>query len=225
VTATNRSDKRAKADFYRTPDYICEKMVDLAIYEIYQRRLHLWGDRESNMRLSVLEPSSGDGAFLAALAERFGPIGSIQGVEPFESISHRSLIRIIDAISVDKMHQVPKVFKGNLEDFQGQRFDLVIGNPPFKHATEHIAKILRGLLYEGGDLYFLLRLGFTGSRGRFQFFQEYPPVEITMLSYRPSFTADGLTDMSEYAVFHWIKGHTGGTHFSWADWQPPKVTT
>ncbi|MFR2694376.1 MAG: hypothetical protein ACLTBV_31030 [Enterocloster bolteae] len=51
-----------------------------------------------------------------------------------------------------------------------EKYDLIIGNPPFNQAIEFVEKCL-GLLKPGGRLIFLLRTAFMESDQRFEFWQ------------------------------------------------------
>ena len=79
--------------------------------------------------------------------------------------------------------------------------DLIIGNPPFNRAEAIIANLLH--VTAGTPLAFLLRVGFlAGPRckpGRL--FERHPVGYIAPIYPRPSFTDDGRTDASEYALF------------------------
>jgi len=163
----------------------------------------------------VLEPSAGDGVFLGALADVHGP-----GI-------------VVDAVELQAK------FRGAIET-QGQRFetpgkvtisrfekvverkgyDWVVGNPPYSHAETHIRHALYHLA-QGGHLAFLLRLNFRATSGRRDLFRALPPRFIWVLEERPSFTRDGHTDGTEYAVFVWQR--TNAPHrttldaFSWSE--------
>ena len=79
--------------------------------------------------------------------------------------------------------------------------DLIIGNPPFSDAEAIIVNLLKAS--GGTPLAFLLRVGFlAGPRckpGRL--FEKHPVSYLAPIFPRPSFTADGRTDASEYALF------------------------
>lgn len=107
----------------------------------------------------------------------------------------------------------------------GQVPDLIIGNPPYKQAEEFIWQAHNQLAY-GGGLIFLLRLAFleSVSRGR-GLWQKWPPYAIRVLMQRPSFTGDGKTDDTAYAVFYWRrfkqKSDARRVHpkLGWLDWR------
>jgi hypothetical protein len=103
------------------------------------------------------------------------------------------------------------------------RFDLVIGNPPYGEAEAFVRRSL-ALLRPDGWLIFLLRLSFAESVTRFLMFtHEAPPFSVVTCSDRPSFTGDGKTDSSAYAYFVWQKGYQGKTILDWVVADPKKA--
>lgn len=84
-------------------------------------------------------------------------------------------------------------------------FDLIVGNPPYKHAEDFYWKSAILLREKLGDIVFLLRQGFLASRGRFdRMWDRYQkPYRVTVLNTRPSFTADGKTYPDDFCVINW----------------------
>lgn len=83
--------------------------------------------------------------------------------------------------------------------------DVVISNPPFNLAEEFIVKAIDELKL-GGMLIFLLRVNYLGSQKRYESLwqqDKYKPKQIITLVQRPSFTGNGATDSTEYALFVW----------------------
>jgi hypothetical protein len=100
-----------------------------------------------------------------------------------------------------------------------QGFDLVIGNPPYEHAEEFIRHSLFRLS-KRGEMIFLLRLAFLASHSRGAgLWRESPPMIVYVLGKRPSFTGNGKTDATDYALFHWRAGYTGETLLRWLEWR------
>jgi hypothetical protein len=94
--------------------------------------------------------------------------------------------------------------------------DLVIGNPPYRHAEE-FCRLGLDLLRERGVMLYLLRLTFLESKRRLRLFREAMPIHVAVLSRRPSFMGDGSrkTSPDAYAFFVWRKGYKGNTTMSW----------
>src|SRR5262245_27832883 len=99
---------------------------------------------------------------------------------------------------------------------KARAFDLVIGNPPYKH-TEQFVRHGMDMLESGGYLVFLLRLNFLEGQGRGRsFWNRYPPVKVVVSSRRVSFSGDGKSNATAYAYFVWQQGYTGETKLAWA---------
>lgn len=107
---------------------------------------------------------------------------------------------------------------------EGARYDLIMGNPPFGRVIQHaISAGVRLLEPDGGRMVLLGRLELLAGQDRFSrlWCGGSPLKQVHVLSQRPSFTADGKTDKSEYAVFVWEAGYVGPASVSWAGvWQP-----
>lgn len=215
MSATNRGAKRREADFYPTPDELAERIV---------RAVGRYPNR-------ILEPSAGDGAFVRACRANWRH-ARVSQVEP------------------GPHHFDPEVdgYRATIEEFAARlpdaRFDLIIGNPPFSLAEEHV-RLCIGMLAPGGRLVFLLRLAFLETKKRAKFWCECPPARITVLEDRPSFcwswsckakhkwtSAPGVkhthcpecgseklkitkTDACAYAVFEWRQGFAGKPELGW----------
>lgn len=77
-------------------------------------------------------------------------------------------------------------------------FDLIFTNPPFSIAQEFIEHAMS----LSTTVIMLLRINFLSSQKRYDFWQQFPPDGLFVLSKRPSFTGTG-TDSQEYAWFVW----------------------
>jgi hypothetical protein len=142
----------------------------------------------------VLEPSSGQGAFIRAVQAA--------------STAH------VHAVDMDpEAPAIGDFWRGTFEELHSREkpslpatggYDLVIGNPPFSQAEQH-ARMALDLARPGGLVVFLLRLSFLGSKKRAAFRREHPLSGQWILVPRPSFTG-GKTDNSEYAAMVWEKG-------------------
>lgn len=189
---------REKLDRYYTPDDLADKLVHHLSYEIVP-------ELEPH---DVLEPSVGGGAFVRATQRHFGGHPECIGVDPDP-----------DALGFS---WCSAWVRSTFEDFdEPGHFDLIVGNPPFRHAQAHIEKGL-SLLAPGGVLAFLLRLAMTEGKGRAAFWRDAPLRHITVLAERPSFTGGG-TDSCAYGWFVFQQGWQGGRSVlpGWS-WKTPK---
>jgi hypothetical protein len=134
---------------------------------------------------TILEPAAGDGALLPALRQTWPDA-------------------TIDAWDIEPRHEGVKRRDFFWFEDTPQRYDLVITNPPYKHAEQFVRYGLTRLA-PGGHLALFLRLGFLGSHERIALWKEHPLWEQYTLSERPSFK-NGTTDFSEYAWFVWREG-------------------
>jgi hypothetical protein len=92
---------------------------------------------------------------------------------------------------------------------------LIVSNPPYLLAEPFVHRAL-ALVREpegclaGGHVAFLLRLSFLGGQGRAERIYSRRNLRwLIPITPRPSFTPDGKTDASEYAVFVWQRGFAG----------------
>jgi len=102
-------------------------------------------------------------------------------------------------------------------------YDFVIGNPPYKFAEQFVRKG-HDQLSDGGTMILLLRLAFLEGQARMAgIWSELPPYCVYVLGARPSFTGNGKTDATAYAVFVWHKESDEDgvhTHLKWLYWKP-----
>ena len=195
-----KSERPRKAyDFYETP-------IELARTAL--TRL----DKDTYMNnLSVLDVGAGSGVWGNAYKDEILDNSCLWGLDIQElpkPASYDAWIYGTDFLVIE---------------FLSDRFDLIMGNPPYSLAEEFVRKSYR-LLEEKGQVFFLLRLAFLESKKRhFGLFTDHPPKRVYVLSRRPSFftTKDGskTTDALSYAMFLWQKGWTGKTELDWLYWE------
>ena len=153
----------------------------------------------------ILEPSVGKGAFAQALRRTY-PESYITAVD-------------VDITHYDK-------YRDHIDEFHWRDWckfepqckqDLILGNPPYSTAEEHVTHA-RARLRIGGHAAFLLRLAFLSSQGRAERVFSKPGFKYLIpFGGRPNFDytyEDGTpsgsgTDQYDYAVFVWQKGYTG----------------
>lgn len=183
MSATGRGKERRKNDFYETPAFTVRRYMDA-------RSLLFPGPR-------WIEPSAGRGAIIRAVnawceAQAVDhPTWSAIELDP----KFMDLIDTPRKLCVDFLS--PEVTTAN-------KFDLCIGNPPYKLAREFIEKGLE----IAHKVSYLLRLNFLESGKRFKFFQSHP-CDVFVLPNRPSFYQDGHTDATAYGWFEFGQGASG----------------
>lgn len=151
----------------------------------------------------ILEPSAGDGSFVEA-AKSAWPHARITALEP-NRISAES----------PNVRQIRTTFEAWCT--KSREVDLIIGNPPYMLAEEHVTLARK----TGAWVAFLLRLSFLGSQARARTVWASPGLRwLIPISRRPSFTGGG-SDASEYAVFVWQRGYEGNaeilSHLQWSE--------
>lgn len=149
---------------------------------------------------TILDPGAGTGVWGAAAKGRH-PAAYLTGIE----------LREVD---------VPDVFdEWRNDDFlrfqTDERYDLIVCNPPFRHAETFVRKAL-SLLDVDGIAMFLLRLNFLEGQARGEgLHREFPPYRVVVSSRRLSFTGDGATNATAYALFIWLRDWRGDTRLGW----------
>lgn len=183
-----RQQKERRAlDAYYTPDDVALKCVQAI------------GLASGPTQPRVLEPSVGGGAFARALRSQWRAI--IDGLDIDEKATGLVDCDAHEVIDFDHYSADPG------------SFDWVVGNPPYIVAESHVRKALS--LEPAAGVAFLLRLGFLESEERVPFWKQHPPAEIHVLTKRPSFTGNGSTDATAYALFIWRTGHASPPVLGW----------
>ena len=177
---------RIAGDAYYTPPDLAQALV---------ARLGL------GVGVRVLEPSAGGGAFVRALMSAGSDVTPMD-VDPA-------------AVGLRQGHHPGIV--GDFLDLPvvGYDYDWVVGNPPYRHAEEHIRKAL----LHAPRVAFLLRLGFLESRKRYPFWRDHPAHRVYVLAERPSFTGGG-TDSAAYGWFVWDAEKSRHTSLEVISWRP-----
>lgn len=171
----------------------------------------------------VLEPSSGGGSFLDALAE-FAPKADVYAMD-------------VDPGASSMQTTGRRTYRSHLGDFLGPYPPdwpypkTTVGNPPYSTKVEgerwqDAASLhARRAIEMSEHTIFELRMGFLGKpkgvdHPRRKFHGDYPPREIWPLWPRPSHTGGG-TDSAEYAAIWWHRGYRGPTKWVPLEWWTP----
>ena len=179
MSVIKEKTKRKPYDFYATPIDVIEnfmKYIDLNKY----------GNK-------ILDPGAGNGN-ISTVIKKMYRWKNVTALEIREE-EREKLKTFCNNVIIDNFLEI-----SNLE-----KYDIIIGNPPYSLAREFVEKSLE-LLSENGILVFLLRTSFLESKSRYEFWQKNPLSELYVLSKRPSFTGKG-TDSASYAWFIWDKSN------------------
>jgi hypothetical protein len=150
----------------------------------------------------IIEPSAGPGRFVAAALAAW-PRARVIAVDI--DGAHRAACLAAGAAEFHECDWPTWVERRGRPAMYGQRV-LILGNPPFSHATAHVDAAIR-LLRDGEHLVFLLRLALLGAEKRVAWWERSPLEEVPLIIPRPSFI--GGNDNAEYGVYRWTKGYSG----------------
>lgn len=179
--------KRADFDFYPTPMTFCRTALAQLPPRFTPR--------------CILDPGAGTGVWGRAARERYRN-SLITGVE-LREVARPSVYNFWFNADFLRMPTAEPCF------------DLVISNPPFKHAESFVRSSL-ALLESGGYALYLLRLNFLESAERYHgLWKEHPPKTVVVSAKRVSFTGDGQSNATAYAIYIWQKGYAGETSLRW----------
>lgn len=171
---------RPMLDFYETPAWAVRAIVPVLP----------WKD---GMR--VLDPGCGSGAILRELSRPQSGRGVAQlsflGIEK-------------DQARYDQAKSTGLNVRQGDFFYHDEKHDLIVGNPPYSHALEFV----QHAIMLAPVVCMLLRLPWLASQRRAQWHRENP-CHVNVLPRRPSFTADGKTDATEYAWFLWGTSEAG----------------
>ena len=181
MSSTARGGKRNPADNYPTAGWTVHRLLE---------KCKLPGGH-------WLEPGGGEGAIIRAAKEYRSDITWWSTELREEAREHLTAAvgspdRVFIGDYLDPTFSFPK---------STPRFNVALGNPPFRLAREFVEQSLRF----ADNVIMLLRLNFLGSEDRHEWLQSMPP-DCYVLPNRPQFRGSG-TDSIEYAWMHW-EGYT-----------------
>lgn len=196
MSSTNRGVDRHKTDYYITPHQAIRDFLSAWLYDLKQQPDYN-NVAERPDRTRWFDPCAGGDvdnpmSYPAVLEEEFAP--AVLATMDIREDSKAETI--MDYLTYQKQ--------------EGDKYDVIITNPPFYLAKEIIEKALNDV-EDDGYVVMLLRLNFLGSQARFDFFQDNMPESIYVHHKRIGFTEDGKTDSIEYAHMVWRKGRKENT--------------
>jgi hypothetical protein len=193
MSSTNRGNSRDGhvLDYYVTPTKpifdLFKALKESECCDLFMAdsdKLHWW--------LKFLDPCAG---------------GDENNIMPYPKVIetlgvHRDYIDTVDIRENSKA----KIKHDFLQCKLGEKYKVVITNPPFNIAEDIIKKSFE-FVTDGGYVIMLLRLNFFGSKKRESFWENNMPILTFVHRERISFT-DGKTDSIEYMHCVWKKGTT-----------------
>lgn len=183
MSSTNRGAKRREFDYYATPEWCTDLLID---------HLRAEGPGLGCVVSRVFDPFAGDGAILRA-AKRRGCEVAGQELDP----ERAALAGVPVVDSIGGKWQLPHTSDPNWIG------EWVITNPPFGRFEDAIT-VCRA---HSEQVAMLLRLNCLAGQKRNQFWQTNKPDRLCVLSKRPDFTGEG-GDSCEYAWFIWHGTYT-----------------
>lgn len=197
-----KKEPRRKNDFYPTPDGVPLACLRVAVPDLFKGYC------------SVMDVGAGLGIWGQAISYN-APAVTLTGVEvnpEFPATTCYDTWHVGNYLHLDY-------------ELITERYDYVVGNPPFNIAEDCIRNGLKSLR-KGGKLTFLLRLAYLESLGRGNgLFKEFPPLTVHVSSRRIPFESYDGTSASKvpFAMFTWEQGRTqGDTVIKWFDWKEDK---
>ncbi len=179
MSSTGRGATRRDGDFYATPSWCVDLLVD-ALPPFTGR---------------VVDAGCGEGAILDALVGNAYELDHLLGIERSPQLAAAAAAKSYSVVNADFLTYFDRITHA------------VIMNPPYKLAKEFIDQAMRLVQLNDGFVAALLRLPFLASQKRRHWWQDNP-ADVYVLSKRPSFTGKG-TDSCDYAWFIWGPGPRG----------------
>ena len=172
MSATNRGSKRIKSDFYITPRYTIDTLLN---------------NYNLNRTGYILEPCAGNGTIIKALRE-FGYKNHI--------IANEIRVEEYDNLKNSGANEI--YISDYLTTFFYEDITTIITNPPFSIAREFLEVSFER--YPKAEVIMLLRVGFLETKKRYDFWQKHDVNRLLVLRDRPKFINNG-SDATAYAWF------------------------
>ena len=175
MSATNRGGKRSEADFYPTPAWCVDRLLEAVALPA-----GVW-----------LEPAAGQGAIVKTVNARRGDV-------KWDVVELDARFKPTLSREVGKRAVITRSFLDVSPRDLRMPVSVVLTNPPYSLAMPMIE---HALCFDASFVVMLLRLNFLASAGRATFMRMHAP-DVYVLPNRPSFSGMG-TDSIEYAWFVW----------------------
>lgn len=190
----NSKEKRREHDLYPTPE------------GLVRATLMNWWKGYKEYPYKILDPGCGEGVW-GKVAKELWPKAEITGIEIRKELNSEDNLAYYTHVSLGEDFLATNALYPR--DWQLQKYDLIIGNPPY-FAAEDFIRTSHKYLENEGWVIFLLRQAFLASMKRYNgLWQDHFPFEVITCSRRPSFyhadTGSKSTDGEEYAIFTWRK--------------------
>lgn len=182
MSATGRGRDRNPRDFYRTPAWCVDALLNV-----------------EGLLADVFDPACGDGAILAAI-QAHGAGHTVHAQELDHAVALKASQRLRSPVAVGD----------SLDESACWPDADVVMNPPYRQAADFVRRALQEVPPRG-KVCALMRLNFLGSsRTRLDIVGPSSQLaRVLVLPKRPSFTGDGRSDACEYAWMIWQAEHRG----------------
>lgn len=176
MSSTNRGAQRHPDDYYATPPWVVDGLLDKLDLTTLFWTSAWW-----------IDPGCGDGAILDRVAEHGVSPTNFIGIETHHERAGQASKLFPTAVILTEDYLGDDVERYLLNRPEGPF--AIIANPPYVHAMEFVRRslaLLKTRNQPGAFAAFLLRLAFLESKGREQFHIDNPS-HVFVLSGRPSF--------------------------------------
>lgn len=179
-------------DNYPTPIRLARAGIELAL-SIYPS---LKGEK-----INFMEPGAGnDAPFCKAIKSRLDDSVITRGIE-LRKLSKKDREKIRDHCD---FYNHGRDFLSYEVPSKDWRPNLIVTNPPYSLAEKFARQSLK-IIDPSGIVVMLVQNGFSGSKERIDFWEEFPALSVHMPRPRPGFVdfESGSTDMREYYFYVW----------------------
>lgn len=179
MSATNRGRNREPNDYYVTPSWTVDRLLDEIVLPTHNS--------------TYLEPCAGTGAIIKAVTNHSQFINSPVSWDACELNfwTYPILQPLVQNLYLGKFQE---------QVLQAGKYSVIFSNPPYNQAMDFVVE---GLKLQPDYLVYLLRTNFLESDERVDFFRSNMP-DVYTLPNRPSFTGNG-TDATSYSWLVWTR--------------------